>query len=97
MKYILIILGLISIYGSCSKGASIQLDASKSIGAASCHWWQVSGPSTIIFDNQNKLIVNITTKNPIEGLYIIGITGLDSSGNRIDTLLNYVLPQKIKN
>lgn len=96
MKKVFVILGITSIFATCNKTASLKLDASKSIGALSCHWWQVSGPSTIIFDNPNSLIVNITTKNPIEGLYIIGLAGLDSNGHVIDTLLNYVLPQKKK-
>ena len=72
MKLVIIILiGLLSIFGSCNKDVSVQfklyLDDSLVVG----NWSQISGPTQLTFDNTMGNTVNITADKPQPGTYII--------------------------
>lgn len=76
----------------------LKLDATKSFSPhgkiVSCHWWQITGGSIVIFDNPDSIVTKLTTKEkPIAGLYIIGGYVIDESGAKSDTTLSYILPQ----
>lgn len=81
MKFLI----FITLLATCNKTLQVQsvkLDGSKSIGEiVQWHWYQVSGPSTIIFDNPDSAVVNVTTDHPYLGTYVIGLSVKDASGN----------------
>jgi hypothetical protein len=80
----LIIISFISVFGTCNKTIpTVRLDGSKSFSETnivSYRWYQVAGPTTIIFDNTNGAIVNVTTNKPAIGTYIIALEVTDNNG-----------------
>lgn len=78
---IITLIGLLSIFGSCNKGVSVQfklyLDDSLVVG----NWSQISGPTQLTFDKTVGNTVNITADKPQPGTYIISAI----NGERIVT------------
>lgn len=68
---IIILIGLLSIFGSCNKDVSVQfklyLDDSLVVG----NWSQISGPTQLTFDKTTGNTVNITADKPQPGTYVI--------------------------
>ena len=72
MKYVLIILGLISVYASCNKSmTTLQFKSYVDGKLTNCHWRQVSGPSLVAFDHNDTSVVNVNTDKPAVGTYVI--------------------------
>jgi len=85
MKVFIILLGVISIFGSCNKTVPvIQFKLYVNGVLTNGHWSQVSGPSTLIFDNTDTSVVNITTNNPKLGVYVF--KGDVTIGYALDTI-----------
>lgn len=93
----LIIIGLISLFATCNKSASLTIDLSHSYAGAgkkivAAHTWMVYGPGPLTFNNtQDSLKVTITgTKF---GNYKIGHWVKDNN-NLVDTGYTYVNAHK---
>ena len=72
MKLIVIILvGLLSIFGSCNKSVSVQFKLYLNDSLVNGKWSQISGPSQLTFDQTVGNTVNITADKPLPGTYII--------------------------
>lgn len=71
MKYLIIILGLVSVFGSCNKSVTIQLKLYSNDKAVIGDWSQVSGPSVLKFDKTHDSVVNVTGSSPAKGTYVI--------------------------
>jgi hypothetical protein len=97
VRIFLIILGLISIFATCNKkNLYFQLDAKKSFAPTGrkivgCHWWQVAGPTKIIFDHPDSIVVKLTADKAVGGLYIVCGTVVDNLGVSSDTTFTYIL------
>ena len=86
MKFVIIILGFISLFATCKNKGTIVFDGTKSVSNSGTpimkwEWVQVSGPMLFQIKNANTPIISVDYDNPPKGTYVISLTVTDSLGN----------------